>query len=135
MRVGSGGVLLTNHPPLLIAEQFGTLEALHPGRIDLGLGRSAGTDAATSALLRAGAAPEDDFEQKLTELTGYFAGPSFGRLGSPVKAVPAAENRPPIWLLGSSVSSALTAAGHVQRRGVRRVTPRDPWFSLCGECF
>jgi len=109
LRVGSGGVLLTNHAPLLIAEQFGTLEALHPGRIDLGLGRSAGTDVVTTTLLRGSPPDGDDFGPKLDELTSYFAGDSFADLDNPVMAVPAHDNRPPIWLLGSSPSSAVTA--------------------------
>ncbi|WP_086666190.1 LLM class flavin-dependent oxidoreductase [Lentzea kentuckyensis] len=109
LRVGSGGVLLTNHSPLTIAEQFGTLEALHPGRIDLGLGRSAGTDPVTTALLRGSPPDGEDFGPKLEELTSYFAGRSFANRDNPVMAVPAMENRPPIWLLGSSPSSAVSA--------------------------
>ena len=96
MRVGSGGVMLTNHPPLVVAEQFGTLEALHPGRIDLGIGRAPGTDPATARLLhRAG-----EFPGQLAELMGYFADESA------VDAIPAAGNQPSIWLLGSGSSSA-----------------------------
>jgi luciferase family oxidoreductase group 1 len=109
LRVGSGGVLLTNHAPLLIAEQFGTLEALHPGRIDLGLGRSAGTDPATTALLRGSPVEGEDFGPKLEELSSYFASAGVANRDNPVMAVPAAENRPPIWLLGTSRSSAVTA--------------------------
>ncbi|MFE9445706.1 LLM class flavin-dependent oxidoreductase [Streptomyces sp. NPDC006602] len=104
LRVGSGGVLLPNHAPLVVAEQFGTLEALHPGRIDLGLGRAPGTDPLTARALRR--APDrggDDFADQLTELSGYFApvDPASG-----IIAVPAADGRPDLWALGSSPSSA-----------------------------
>jgi luciferase family oxidoreductase group 1 len=105
IRVGSGGVMLPNHQPLVIAEQFGTLEALHPGRIDLGIGRAPGTDQVTARALRRGTAPmgADDFPEQLTELAEYFRGE--GR----VLAVPAAGNAPSIWLLGSSGYSAQVA--------------------------
>lgn len=110
IRVGSGGVLLPNHPPLVVAEQFGTLEALHPGRIDLGIGRAPGTDALTSAALRRSPADSaEDFSQQLDELMGYFA-PAIPDQPKPKITVDvASENRPPIWLLGSSVSSAQRA--------------------------
>ncbi|HEX2312095.1 MAG TPA: LLM class flavin-dependent oxidoreductase [Thermomonospora sp.] len=103
IRVGSGGVMLPNHAPMVVAEQFGTLEALHPGRIDLGLGRAPGTDPATAQALRRSAAPlsADDFPEQLIELRGYFDD------HSPV--TPAAGNRPPVWLLGSSDYSARLA--------------------------
>lgn len=108
MRVGSGGVLLPNHPPLVIAEQFGTLEALHPGRIDLGIGRSVGTDQATARRLRGdGLTPDPEvFAASLAELDGYFADAEHPE---PVVAVPADEHRPAIWLLGSSIGSAAAA--------------------------
>jgi luciferase family oxidoreductase group 1 len=105
IRVGSGGVMLPNHQPLVVAEQFGTLEALHPGRIDLGIGRAPGTDPRTAAALRRGAAPlgADDFPEQLTELLAYFRG------DGPVLAVPAVGHQPAVWLLGSSGYSAQVA--------------------------
>jgi luciferase family oxidoreductase group 1 len=111
MRVGSGGVMLPNHPPLVIAEQFGMLEALHPGRIDLGLGRAPGTDPHTAHALRRSPAPlsADDFPEQLGELLGYFADPVPDRDPATITAVPAAGNRPPVWLLGSSGYSARLA--------------------------
>ncbi|MCK9900244.1 alkanal monooxygenase [Parafrankia colletiae] len=108
LRVGSGGVLLPNHAPLVVAEQFGTLEALFPGRIDLGLGRAAGADSATARALRR--APDGDerfFQGQVDELSGYFA-PIDAR--SQVLAVPATDNQPELWLLGSSPASAGLAA-------------------------
>jgi luciferase family oxidoreductase group 1 len=102
IRVGSGGVMLPNHAPLVIAEQFGTLAALHPGRIDLGLGRAPGTDQRTASLLRRG--DSDDFPGELALLRAFFAGPVEG-----ITAVPAPGNAPDIWLLGSSGFSAQLA--------------------------
>src|SRR6476469_2689956 len=91
IRVGSGGVMLPNHPPLVVAEQFGTLAALHPGRIDLGLGRAPGTDQNTARALRRSVAPlsDDDFPQQLSELIGFFTG-AFpdGHPYSAIRAVP-----------------------------------------------
>lgn len=108
LRVGSGGIMLPNHPPLVIAEQFGTLEALYPGRIDLGLGRAPGADAATMAALRrdpyAGA---EDFPERLTELQGFLGEP---RPGQRVRAIPGQGTQVPLWLLGSSGYSAQLAA-------------------------
>jgi luciferase family oxidoreductase group 1 len=112
IRVGSGGVMLPNHPPLVVAEQFGMLEALHPGRIDLGLGRAPGTDPRTAQALRRSAAPlsADDFPQQLGELLHYFADdPESGWQPGALHAVPAAGNQPPVWLLGSSGYSAQLA--------------------------
>lgn len=107
LRVGSGGVLLPNHAPLVVAEQFGTLEALHPGRVDLGLGRAPGTDPVTArALRRAPERGEDDFGRQIDELSGYFAP---GDPGSGITAVPAADGRPDLWMLGSSPASAQAA--------------------------
>jgi luciferase family oxidoreductase group 1 len=103
IRVGSGGVLLPNHPPLTVAEQFGTLEALHPGRIDLGLGRAPGADRDTARALRRTA---DDFEGQLAELQTYFAGPSHPQGTPTIRAIPAEGRQPPIWLLGSTGFSA-----------------------------
>lgn len=108
IRVGSGGVMLPNHAPLVIAEQFGTLESIYPGRIDLGLGRAPGTDQRTArALRRHLAAVEDDFPRDVAELQSYFAPV---RPGQPVRAVPGAGLNVPIWLLGSSMFSAELAA-------------------------
>jgi luciferase family oxidoreductase group 1 len=112
IRVGSGGVMLPNHSPLVVAEQFGTLEALHPGRVDLGIGRAPGTDQVTArALRRYGSLDADDFPQSLMELLGYFAGAQpEGHPFASITATPGAGYRPEVWLLGSSDFSA-TAAG------------------------
>jgi luciferase family oxidoreductase group 1 len=110
IRVGSGGVMLPNHAPLVVAEQFGTLEALHPGRIDLGIGRAPGTDQRTALALRrtpAGLGAEQ-FPQELTDLIGYFEGGSEDTAGQ-IQAVPGRGNEPAIWLLGSSGFSAQLA--------------------------
>ena len=108
IRVGSGGVMLPNHAPLVIAEQFGTLESLFPGRIDLGLGRAPGTDPLTARALRRGNLDSaDEFPRDVMELQAYF------RAGGPkqmVQAVPGAGLAVPIWLLGSSLFSAQLAA-------------------------
>lgn len=108
IRVGSGGVMLPNHAPLVIAEQFGTLESLYPGRIDLGLGRAPGTDGRTARALRRNLMTgEDDFAGDVVELQSYFAP---ARSGQAVRAVPGAGLHVPIWLLGSSLYSAQLAA-------------------------
>jgi luciferase family oxidoreductase group 1 len=108
IRVGSGGVMLPNHAPLVIAEQFGTLEALFPGRIDLGLGRAPGTDQLTARALRRGQLnTADTFPQDVEELQGYFRPVQPGQA---VQAVPGAGLAVPIWLLGSSLFSAQLAA-------------------------
>ena len=107
IRLGSGGVMLPNHSPLVIAEQFGMLEALHPGRIDLGLGRAPGTDQTTAAALRRSFAAEgpEDFPRNLMELIGYFdAGPA--QRNPAIQATPGRGYRPALWLLGSSDFSA-----------------------------
>ena len=107
IRVGSGGVMLPNHSPLVVAEQFGTLESLHPGRIDLGIGRAPGTDQLTMrALRRKLAADTEDFARDVTELLSYFAPARPGQL---VRAVPGEGLRVPVWLLGSSLYSAQLA--------------------------
>ncbi|MCG3089735.1 LLM class flavin-dependent oxidoreductase [Sporosarcina cyprini] len=107
MRVGSGGVMLPNHAPLVIAEQFGTLEAMYPGRIDLGLGRAPGSDQATAyALRRTLHSSGEDFPEQLAELRGYFEYNPTAR----VRAVPGEGQDIPIWLLGSSGFSAQLAA-------------------------
>jgi luciferase family oxidoreductase group 1 len=108
IRVGSGGIMLPNHAPLVIAEQFGTLETLFPGRIDLGLGRAPGGDfAVTRALRRDLRANGDDFPALLAELRHYLAP---AKAGQAVVAVPGAGTNVPIWLLGSSGFSAALAA-------------------------
>ncbi|HAR08670.1 LLM class flavin-dependent oxidoreductase [Halomonas sp. H33-56] len=108
IRVGSGGIMLPNHPPLVIAEQFGTLETLYPGRIDLGLGRAPGSDAATMAAMRRDPhAGVEDFPQRLAELEGFLGE---ARPEQRVRAVPGQGTRVPIWLLGSSLYSAQLAA-------------------------
>ncbi|HWS90448.1 MAG TPA: LLM class flavin-dependent oxidoreductase [Pyrinomonadaceae bacterium] len=108
IRVGSGGVMLPNHSPLVVAEQFGTLEALYPGRIDLGLGRAPGTDQLTMRALRRNfAAANEDFPRDVEELRAYFAPARPGQL---VSAVPGEGLRVPVWLLGSSLYSARLAA-------------------------
>jgi luciferase family oxidoreductase group 1 len=105
LRVGSGGVMLPNHQPLVVAEQFGMLEALHPGRIDLGIGRAPGTDPITAyALRRSFDAAADDLPLQLQELLAFF----FGSIPR-ITAVPGAGNMPAIWLLGSSDFSARLA--------------------------
>ncbi len=106
LRVGSGGVMLPNHAPLVIAEQFGTLAALHPGRIDLGIGRAPGTDQATAyALRRSPDINADAFPEELAQLRAFLDG-SYPR----IRAVPAADSPPEVWLLGSSGFSAQLAA-------------------------
>lgn len=107
LRVGSGGVMLPNHAPLIIAEQFGTLETLFPGRIDLGLGRAPGTDGATQQALRRDPRSGLEFPALLDELR-YFLSPV--RSGQTVRAIPGAGLDIPIWLLGSSDFSARLAA-------------------------
>jgi alkanesulfonate monooxygenase SsuD/methylene tetrahydromethanopterin reductase-like flavin-dependent oxidoreductase (luciferase family) len=112
IRVGSGGVMLPNHAPLTVAEQFGTLGSLFPGRIDLGIGRAPGTDSATAKALRrtAGLLAVDDFPETLAELTTFLAGAEFppGHPYHRVSAYPRAA-MPPVWLLGSSGYSARLA--------------------------
>jgi luciferase family oxidoreductase group 1 len=108
LRVGSGGVMLPNHAPLVVAEQFATLEALHPGRIDLGLGRAPGTDQATvRALRRSPEMQADTFPDDVVELINYLL-PNEGRPSHP-SANPGAGYLPEVWLLGSSLFSAQLA--------------------------
>lgn len=107
IRVGSGGVMLPNHAPMVIAEQFGTLEALHPGRIDLGLGRAPGTDGETARALRRYFEAADQFPRDVMELQAFLADPVPGQR---VTAWPGAGSKVPIWLLGSSLFSAELAA-------------------------
>jgi luciferase family oxidoreductase group 1 len=106
IRIGSGGILLPNHAPLIIAEQFGTLESLFPGRVDLGLGRAPGTDqAAAHAMRRNLSSDANQFPQDVVELMGYFRGEN-GR----VRAVPGEGLDVPVWILGSSLFGAQLAA-------------------------
>lgn len=108
IRVGSGGIMLPNHAPLVIAEQFGTLESLHPGRIDLGLGRAPGSDAVTMMAIRGPQGRSGDtFPRDVQELLGYFRPGSTGRR---VRAVPGEGLDVPVYLLGSSTFSAQLAA-------------------------
>ena len=111
MRVGSGGVMLPNHPPLVVAEQFGMLTALYPERIDLGIGRAPGTDQRTAAALRRSvtALSAEDFPQQLGELLTYFGEDPLRTTDGGLHAVPAAGNQPTVWLLGSSDYSARLA--------------------------
>ncbi|MER5336343.1 LLM class flavin-dependent oxidoreductase [Micromonospora sp. NPDC002717] len=107
IRLGSGGVMLPNHAPLVVAEQFGTLDALHPGRIDLGIGRAPGTDQVTALALRRtmeGLSAEG-FPRELADLMNYFTGERPG----PITATPGRGQQPAIWLLGSSGFSAQLA--------------------------
>jgi luciferase family oxidoreductase group 1 len=107
IRIGAGGVMLPNHAPLVIAEQFGTLESLFPGRVDLGLGRAPGTDrAAALALRRNLASDENQFPQDVVELMDYFE----AREGRTVRAVPGEGLHIPVWILGSSLFGAQLAA-------------------------
>ena len=114
IRVGSGGVMLPNHAPLVVAEQFGTLATLYPGRIDLGLGRAPGTDRLTMRALRRhldSGDEEEAFPRDVMELQAYLGdGPSPGGPDQPVRAIPGIGTHVPIWLLGSSLYSAQLAA-------------------------
>ncbi|WP_432524717.1 LLM class flavin-dependent oxidoreductase [Kineococcus sp. SYSU DK006] len=107
IRLGAGGVMLPNHSPLAIAEQFGTLEAMYPGRIDLGLGRAPGSDQQTTYALRRDPAASEQFPEDVAELRDYFAGTS--RVPG-VSAVPGDGARVPLYLLGSSTFGARLAA-------------------------
>ncbi|MDB5773312.1 MAG: class flavin-dependent oxidoreductase [Burkholderia sp.] len=107
IRVGAGGIMLPNHSPLVIAEQFGTLESLFPGRIDLGLGRAPGSDQITARALRRNLASDsDEFPQDVAELMDYFS----SEQRQPVHAVPGSGLNVPIWILGSSLFGAQLAA-------------------------
>jgi luciferase family oxidoreductase group 1 len=108
IRIGAGGIMLPNHAPLLIAEQFGTLAALHPGRVELGLGRAPGSDQVTArAVRRALLGGAENFPQDVVELMTYFRPPEPGQA---VQAVPGAGLEVPIWILGSSLYGAQVAA-------------------------
>jgi luciferase family oxidoreductase group 1 len=107
IRVGAGGIMLPNHSPLVIAEQFGTLESLYPGRIDLGLGRAPGSDQTTARAMRRNLASDaDEFPQDVVELMEYFS----DEPRTPVRAVPGTGLHVPIWILGSSTFGAQLAA-------------------------
>ena len=108
IRVGSGGVMLPNHAPLVVAEQFALLEALHPGRIDLGIGRAPGTDPGTARALRRQTDPPgvDTFPGQVVEVMALLGDSRDPEWRSPVKATPAAASYPDVWLLGSSRYSA-----------------------------
>jgi luciferase family oxidoreductase group 1 len=107
IRVGAGGIMLPNHAPLVVAEQFGTLAALYPGRIDLGLGRAPGTDPVTMRALRLHLSASDAFPDNVVEFLRYLEPEAEGQA---VRAVPGAGSRVPVWLLGSSLYSAQLAA-------------------------
>ena len=107
IRIGAGGIMLPNHAPLVIAEQFGTLAQLFPGRIDLGLGRAPGTDQVTAYALRRSLTNSDNFPQDVLELQAYFA-PAVE--GQRIQAVPATGTEVPLWILGSSTFGAQVAA-------------------------
>jgi luciferase family oxidoreductase group 1 len=107
IRVGAGGIMLPNHAPLLIAEQFGTLDALFPGRIDLGLGRAPGTDRNTLRALRRDAMAAESFPDDVLELQALLAPAESGQA---IRAVPGAGSRVPLWILGSSLYGAQLAA-------------------------
>jgi luciferase family oxidoreductase group 1 len=105
--IGAGGIMLPNHAPLLIAEQFGTLAALHPGRVELGLGRAPGSDQLTARAMRRTLLGADNFPQDVVELMAYFEPPEPGQS---LQAVPGAGLEVPVWILGSSTFGAQLAA-------------------------
>jgi luciferase family oxidoreductase group 1 len=107
IRVGAGGIMLPNHAPLTVAEQFGTLDALHPGRIDLGLGRAPGTDQLTVQALRRDPASAESFPRDVQELQAFLAPV---QPGQPVQAVPGGGSEVPLWILGSSTFGSQLAA-------------------------
>lgn len=107
IRIGAGGVMLPNHSPLVIAEQFGTLESLYPGRVDLGLGRAPGTDPRTMMALRRDHGASSTFPNDVQELQAYFEP---AEPGQPVRAIPGEGLRVPLWILGSSLFGAQLAA-------------------------
>src|SRR4051812_3521039 len=107
IRVGAGGIMLPNHSPLVIAEQFGTLASLYPGRIDLGLGRAPGTDQLTLRALRRDPAASNNFPQDVQELQAFLAPVQEGQR---IQAVPGGGTEVPLWILGSSTFGAQLAA-------------------------
>jgi luciferase family oxidoreductase group 1 len=110
IRVGSGGIMLPNHAPLAVAESFRVLEGLHPGRIDLGLGRAPGTDQLTAYALRRGRVDPDEFPQQLSELLAYVDGFPAEHPFAPLRAIPDDVPLPPLWILGSSLYGGHAAA-------------------------
>ena len=134
LRVGSGGIMLPNHAPLVIAEQFGTLDALFPGRIDLGIGRAPGTDQVTAHALRRspGALSADDFPQELAQLRAFLAGAFPDEHPySAITAVPGEGASPDMWLLGSSTYSAqLAALLGLPFAFARHFAPRETFAAL-----
>jgi luciferase family oxidoreductase group 1 len=108
IRIGAGGIMLPNHAPIMVAEQFGTLEALFPGRVDLGVGRAPGTDPLTTrALRRTLNSNPDEFPRELAELMAFLRDPAPGQM---ITAIPGAGSKVPIWVLGSSLFGAQVAA-------------------------
>jgi luciferase family oxidoreductase group 1 len=107
IRVGAGGIMLPNHSPLAVAEAFGTLATMHPGRIDLGLGRAPGGDMAVARALRRGMDPGDRFPDDVAELLAYLGPP---QTAAPVRAIPGEGTEVPVWILGSSLYGAQLAA-------------------------
>lgn len=107
IRVGAGGIMLPNHPPYVVAEQFGTLATMHPGRIDLGLGRAPGTDQPTARALRRNELAAMNFAGEVEELIGYLGDPD---PGAAVRAIPGEGTHVPVWILGSSHGGAQVAA-------------------------
>jgi len=107
IRVGAGGIMLPNHAPLMIAEQFGTLATLHPDRIDLGVGRAPGTDMQTARALRRNMDAGDSFPRDVVELISYF---DDAPLDAAVQAIPGTGTQVPVWILGSSLYGAQLAA-------------------------
>ncbi len=108
IRVGAGGIMLPNHAPLAIAEQFGTLATIYPGRIDLGLGRAPGGDMAVARALRRGMDPGDRFPDDVAELLGYLGPPD---AAAPVRAIPGEGTEVPVWILGSSLAPVRAIPG------------------------
>ena len=107
IRIGAGGIMLPNHAPIIVAEQFGTLESLFPGRIDLGLGRAPGSDPLTMKALRRDSTRADNFADEVTELKSYFSSAS---AGNTIQAIPGSGLNVPLWILGSSLFGAHLAA-------------------------
>jgi luciferase family oxidoreductase group 1 len=110
IRVGSGGIMLPNHAPLAVAESYRVLEGLHPGRIDLGLGRAPGTDQLTAYALRRGRVDPDEFPQQFSELLAYVDGFPDDHPFKPLRAIPDDVPLPPLWILGSSLYGGQAAA-------------------------
>ncbi|MFF4116795.1 LLM class flavin-dependent oxidoreductase [Streptomyces sp. NPDC001714] len=119
IRVGSGGVMLPNHQPLVVAEQFGTLAALHPGRIDLGLGRAPGGDPVTARALRRDARDGADFPDQVREILGYATGEN------PISANPIPDEWPPVWILGSGGGGRIAAQLGLPFASAHHFTPHN----------